>query len=88
MVKINTVNLYPNPAGQETILSLNLAESVQVSVLVTDGLGKNVFSFPAVKMIQGANKIVIPVSQLAAGVYNVKVMAGNEITTKRLTVIN
>ena len=88
LVKINTVNLYPNPAGQETILSLNLAESVQVSVLVTDVLGKNVFSFPAVKMIQGANKIVIPVSQLAAGVYNVKVMAGNEITTKRLTVIN
>lgn len=69
--------LFPNPANDYTQLELILSEPQMVSVRIFDITGKQVQNVQGQMMSSGVNNLRLETSSLAAGIYTVKVMAGN-----------
>jgi hypothetical protein len=76
-------NLYPNPTNDKTYISLNLKESAEVAIEVTDINGRVVAS-RKFGNVQGDNLFPYDSSDLTAGVYFVRIHIGKEIVTKKL----
>lgn len=68
-------SLFPNPATTE--VHIQTSEAIR-SVLLTDISGKEVF--------RGGNTTVIPTATLANGMYLVRVLTANGVTTQKLSV--
>lgn len=79
--------LMPNPANDHANLLLHLKESRKVQVQVLDGLGRVVYEQPATTIAKGSQNVIIPTSNLAPGVYTVRVATPEGSSSKRLSVI-
>jgi hypothetical protein len=66
----NALLLYPNPATDQARLSLQVKKASLMTAQITDLSGRVVFS-QEVKVSQGRQEIILPVSQLPAGMYQV-----------------
>jgi hypothetical protein len=66
--------LFPNPATQLVNVIVDAPQREDVTVTVTDMLGK-ILSQKLVNVETGANTIPVDVSKLAQGIYLVKVMS-------------
>lgn len=73
---LSFVNLFPNPAKDEAILSITLDKSENVSVKIYDVLGKQVIAITGKELVSGENQITINTSDLKNGAYFVQVEAG------------
>lgn len=85
---INSVNssfLYPNPASNSAILSLNLQNNSNVNVIVSNMVGQ-VVSTATAEGVAGENNVDVNVSGLAKGIYMVTVKIDNATSTKKLIV--
>lgn len=69
------VNLFPNPAKDEAILSVRMDQDNQVIVKIYDLLGKQVGGMEK-DLSAGQNQISIATSELKSGVYFVQIEAG------------
>jgi len=78
--------MYPNPANNYTNLAFKLDKEQNVSIEVYNMLGQNVYSVDKGKM--GAGEHIIPVNstEFESGVYIVKFITDNVMTTKKLTI--
>jgi len=78
--------IYPNPAGNETIIIMNVLNDAAVSIVLTDMNGR--ISIPAIKkyLKAGEEKIVLNTSALVNGIYFVKISSGEETTNLKLVV--
>jgi hypothetical protein len=79
------VNMYPNPTNGNTFLTLNLVQTQDVQVIITDVTGRIVAS-RSYGELAGAWTLPVSTEGFAAGVYNVQVRTGNNVETKRLIV--
>jgi len=77
------LNIYPNPALEETELVFNTKEAVYVSMKVMDVSGREM-AVQNINSFAGTNKFKIDVSQYPAGVYYVIVNAGENTLAKKL----
>jgi hypothetical protein len=77
--------LYPNPATDFAQLEINLVNSGNYSVEIFDMLGQVTFN-QSYSALSGKNIINVPVSDLKAGVYMVKVNVGGSVLNSRLVV--
>ena len=82
----------PNPAQGRTTLSVSLPETANVSVFVTDVMGRNVLEIPTVSTGAGQHEINVLTSRLAAGAYRITVRveingAGQVLLNRSLTVV-
>ncbi len=77
--------LYPNPATDFAQLEINLVNSGNYSVEIFDMLGQVTFN-QSYSALSGKNIINLPVSDLKAGVYMVKVNVGGSVLNSRLVV--
>lgn len=77
------LNIYPNPAFEETELVFNTEEVVYVSMKVIDVAGREMAA-QSMNSFAGTNKFKIDVSQFPAGVYYVVINAGSTTLTKKL----
>ncbi len=69
-VKFNAdVKVYPNPATSVATIDVNLQQSQKLSINVLDMNGRVVYTVPVTGYNSGSNKIVVPVSDLALGIY-------------------
>ncbi|MCA6364695.1 MAG: T9SS type A sorting domain-containing protein [Bacteroidetes bacterium] len=79
------VNLYPNPTNGNTFLTLNLIQTQEVQVIITDVTGRTVAARNYGEL-NGAWTLPVTTEGFAAGIYNVQVITGNNVETKRLVV--
>ncbi|HXB41092.1 MAG TPA: DUF4465 domain-containing protein [Bacteroidia bacterium] len=77
------LNIFPNPAANETEISFITDASVYVSMKVTDVTGREMAS-QNMSSFTGQNKFKIDVSQFPAGVYYVTLNANGKMLTKKL----
>ncbi|MCI4669831.1 MAG: T9SS type A sorting domain-containing protein [Bacteroidia bacterium] len=78
-------NLYPNPANISTYIDFELADDQRVKVLLFDGAGKLIRS-NEYELFAGKNKIEIPVSELADGIYYIRLEGKGLSTNLKLQV--
>ncbi len=81
----SSVTLSPNPASQVANVRVQLEEQVNLSMVVTDAMGK-VISQRNYGNISGDQIFPINISSYPAGVYYVKVNADDGFATKKLIV--
>lgn len=67
------VNLYPNPAADQSHLYFELYQPGDVHITISDLAGRIVYSYPAAQYNKGNNIVVLPVEQMADGLYIVDI---------------
>ncbi|MBL7923445.1 MAG: Omp28-related outer membrane protein [Bacteroidia bacterium] len=77
--------LYPNPADQFAQLEVNLKNSTAYTVDIVDVLGKSFFS-QQFTGAAGKNVLSLPVGELRAGIYLVRVNVDGSVISNRLVI--
>ena len=77
-----TLNIYPNPVTSATVISLNTAELLNVSVSICNVVGQEVLSIHT--HVQGESKIPIDLANQKNGLYIVKIHIGENVITKKI----
>lgn len=77
----------PNPASDLTRIDFELLSNQNVSVIITDNLGKVVSHENLGSLSQGAHQYTFDVSNLKAGVYQYTILTENGKLTKTMSVI-
>ncbi len=77
------INVFPNPADKVATLTITLANSSDVTIEVTNVTGQVLRTINDANVLD--NQYTLNTSEWAAGVYFVRVVAGNDTATYRLT---
>lgn len=81
------MSVFPNPAQGESTITYRVQGGTQaVAVRVTDLLGREVRTLLDAKQNVGFHEVKAGISNLAAGIYLVKVQVGDKVATRRLEV--
>jgi Secretion system C-terminal sorting domain/Outer membrane protein Omp28 len=77
---VNTLKLFPNPAGNETHLRFDLKKTEAVNISVTDITGRVLYDNNAGVMSSGEHQLTIPTASFNAGIYimTLKTPSGRE----------
>mgnify|MGYP003948777787 CR=1 FL=1 len=78
------LSVYPNPSSEETTISF-VADNEDVSIVITDMAGKEVYSSVS-KSSVGTRNISINTSNFNGGVYVIKLSSNNSVAIKNLIV--
>ena len=87
--KLNNFSIsqnYPNPANNVTTISVELEESADVTVTITNLVGQTVSEMNAGNLKSGLHEINLNVSELSNGIYFYTVEAGNNSLTRKMIV--
>lgn len=84
---INKFEVYPNPATDRTFVSFKLDENANVTISITDALGRIVSSIPSQQMTAGTHNIEVNTASIAAGSYVVKMQTEKGAVTQHLSVV-
>lgn len=84
---INQLSIYPNPATLSAELKIGMVKQENVSVQVIDMTGKKVADVYNGALEEGTRTLTINTENLASGLYQVKIMIGNKVTTQKLSVV-
>lgn len=76
--------LYPNPAANQTTVSLQLAKSSDVTINVVNALGQVVQSTFNPSMSAAQHTLTINTEKLTSGVYNVNIITAEGVTSQKL----
>lgn len=82
---LNSSEIYPNPAKNNAVVSLNLANTSKVQIQVMNTMGQVVKS-TSTEGQAGANTVNLDLNGLATGVYMVNIKVNNASTTKKLII--
>lgn len=82
---IINVSLWPNPATDRSVISIELDTNEEIAWSVTNLLGESVLS-GSKSGIVGGNEIPLDLKELAAGVYNVSIHSGAVKTVRKLVI--
>jgi hypothetical protein len=83
--ELGEVNVYPNPAGEEFYVGIQLSEAENVNVSVLNSLGQVVFN-QSIEAVPGLNEVTVSTDGFASGMYQVRVISGTSATVKKITV--
>ena len=78
---------FPNPTNEVSTISFNLAESATVSMEVFNNVGSLVYAENAKTMNAGTQKITFDGTNLSGGIYFVNLKVGEQIITKKISLI-
>jgi len=79
-------SVYPNPVSQTAAISFENAKNEMVSISVFNMQGVLVLNLPAQEYRSGTHEIFLDFSTLGSGVYTVRLIAGNKVFAKKITV--
>ena len=82
----NSMDIYPNPANDNTYINLNLTDNSEVSIYIYNAVGQLVKTINT-NLQSGENYVAVETSALKAGMYIVKANIGNSIITKNLSIV-
>lgn len=80
-ITANSYSIYPNPVNTEVNIQLNAPISTDIKISVTDVLGRGIMS---IKMDAGYMRKTLNLSQLAQGVYWIKLENGDQTYTTQI----
>jgi PKD repeat protein len=86
---INEINVYPNPASQEVILSYTVSKNSHVAVTLTDLYGRMIKAYSEQSLPEGryTEKIDLNSLNLSNGLYLVQIKVNTTMYHKRLSVL-
>lgn len=84
-IEANKLNIYPNPANTNAFVEFDLKKSAQTEIRMMDVNGKLVYS-NSLNLVQGAQKIELPVNGIAKGFYVVELRSNEASTFKKLQI--
>lgn len=84
---VSDVKLYPNPTRDLLNVDYYAKDATDVRMTVVDSYGKIVRAQASVNVSEGAQKSLVDVSELGAGVYFIIIQSGDEMLTKRFVTI-
>jgi hypothetical protein len=79
------LKVFPNPANEYAVISINLSQDAQVVMNLIDLSGKQIATLNYGAMI-GLSEVVLSTQDLQSGVYIVELFVNGERVTKRLVV--
>lgn len=80
------VLIFPNPATDHAIVSLNMDNAAEVNISMTDALGRVVYNTTQ-SLTNGRHDLAINTSSFAAGTYNVTIKTEKGSLTERLAIV-
>jgi len=83
--QLEAMKLYPNPAAKETFVELDLKQAAEGKLTLVDMLGREVMRRD-VRFEAGNNKINLNTEMLPAGLYLLKLQAGENSAQRKLEV--
>lgn len=83
MLGINNLMIIPNPSGNNAQLRVQLSTDAQLTVTVTDVVGKNIYT-ETLQANAGNNMIALPAANVSAGMYTVQVSIDGAPATQTL----
>jgi hypothetical protein len=86
MSGINSIGVYPNPASDFATVEFNMTESQNVQLIVSDVMGRIVYT-TSQELGNGEQHITVPTTNLAAGIYNIKIQTTSGNQSLRLSVV-
>lgn len=78
---------YPNPFNPVTTISYNVAEQVQVKIIVYDLLGNEVRELVNEEKVPGSYKIIFNAEGLSSGMYYYTMTAGEKTFTRKMIIL-
>jgi hypothetical protein len=86
--KIGEVSIFPNPVSASTAqLAIQLSQEEKLTITLHDGLGRQMHTLKdGDLMTAGSHMLLLPVEQLSAGTYWVRVQSKHDLRTVRLSV--
>ncbi|HSF88656.1 MAG TPA: T9SS type A sorting domain-containing protein [Saprospiraceae bacterium] len=78
--------VYPNPVDGALYVSFEVKSTMPLAISVINSLGEMIFTSPEVIYSSGIVNYTIDLPELAAGVYAVRVVSGNEYSTRKIVV--
>jgi len=82
----NSLNIFPNPATEDLHVKFDFNGSSNITIALTDLLGRTVLSQPLTNYSNGTNEVTIPVSDIPVGMYVVKVQTTNGCVSQKVTI--
>ena len=86
VIEPSSINIYPNPMNTSSTLELNLLESNEVNISITDLSGRLIREVLNEHLAAGMHRISLQLSELASGMYLVFIRSGEENQMIKLTV--
>lgn len=83
---LSSLNIYPNPANQHCMIALELTESSDVYVDVTDITGRQIAVISDTKKQSGNLKLHYNTQALATGTYHLRININGKTTGRKLNV--
>jgi hypothetical protein len=78
--------LYPNPASESVYVTLDLENSAEVDLTITDIMGNIVYVENQGDLFAGSQQLMIDASSLASGMYFVNLNIDGQVITERLVI--
>jgi hypothetical protein len=73
-------NVYPQPTtGNTVMIEINVAEKTNAQAIITNLQGKNIANI-SIQLQKGINAIALPLSNIAAGNYFIKLVAHKHVS--------
>ena len=82
-----SIQVYPNPLTENSTLSFYLSNPETVNVSVFNNLGMEVIKIANQQLQSGIQNINLNVTSLENGIYFIRIQAGSDIQTKKVTVV-
>ncbi len=86
--QLGDLDVFPNPANDQFFLDFKLKSQTTVSMQLMDMTGKLILDKRGSSMAKGSQLITIPVADLDAGIYFVRLQAGDQIETRKISVLH
>ncbi len=77
---------YPNPTSGMAYVNVSIKKAGNINVIVTDMLGKVVYSSVQSNVVAGTSTIALNTAKWNAGIYNYTIISGNQNVSKKLIV--
>ncbi len=79
-------SVYPNPADDLTVISMDIEKPSQVSVELLDNLGR-VVATQNYGELSGRNQVTLDVSAVNAGMYLMNIRVDNQLVSKKISIL-
>jgi len=83
-------DVYPNPTNSVCYLSYSLSQASTVNIIFTDALGQNLSNLISIYNNQsqpGTFKVMINTDKVTPGLYYIAIKIGDQIITKKVSVL-
>jgi PKD repeat protein len=81
------MQVYPNPMTNSSLINFNLQSSTDVKISLFNNLGMEVLKVADSYMTAGSQKINLNLSDFENGIYFIRIQAGTQIHTEKVTLV-